>query len=586
MEDMGQQPDPANSPVDSDVPEDSGIKGNAASSSVLAEASAGAGVEKTSAAEQFWSELGRRRYVPPPIKRFARYRWGIATARAAEPWYRRRDADENEATRIPSGESVIVPAIWVTEIYTPTTLAGLLEGVPPMLKKTVGFGRDIDTMVESIRSARRRGGGSYLNLPPIYAVDNPALMGDRIIDELPVGVVSAQIGIRTLTATVTALTVRFRLSAERAAGLGTILNADVASKATPSRDGGHSVHDVSWQKQTAVDDWHVRLRTDSAAWLAQRFPGTFHRLRPGQPLAIELLVTERHRPWDEPTGEAGKRRWMRMLDLEDWDASGYWQCIPMPQLRLRQHRFHSWERHEYQMFTLGVLRAEFVDAFSQDPAEEGALNLALHVHDEPIVGVANHLALSALFAHLGDALSGTRDLADVASGSRSADDLIRLRRQLARTEMDGRIVVADLIRYAESGWAWSREVPDFREVMRADLPIASSARSSLKDTWRQSQVDDGNMIMQAESDLRDLLNTSAQLTGAAENLRLQRRVFWLTVMSVVVALVAAAAAVIALVISAHASGARSDERQASGLTSVPWTRADGDGLPLTFGRPR
>jgi hypothetical protein len=37
-----------------------------------------------------------------------------------------------------------------------------------------------------------------------------------------------------------------------------------------------------------------------------------------------------------------------------------------------------------------------------------------------------------------------------------------------------------------------------------------------------------NMIIRAESDLRDRLNTSAQLTAAAENLRLQRRVFWLT----------------------------------------------------------
>ena len=53
-------------------------------------------------------------------------------------------------------------------------------------------------------------------------------------------------------------------------------------------------------------------------------------------------------------------------------------------------------------------------------------------------------------------------------------------------------------------------------------------RSSLKDTWRQSEVDEA-LIMQEESDLRDLLNTSAQLTAVAESLRLHRRVFRLTV---------------------------------------------------------
>lgn len=38
-------------------------------------------------------------------------------------------------------------------------------------------------------------------------------------------------------------------------------------------------------------------------------------------------------------------------------------------------------------------------------------------------------------------------------------------------------------------------------------------------SWNPAR-DDGNMIIRAESDLRDLLNTSAQLTVAAENLRL------------------------------------------------------------------
>jgi hypothetical protein len=84
---------------------------------------------------------------------------------------------------------------------------------------------------------------------------------------------------------------------------------------------------------------------------------------------------------------------------------------------------------------------------------------------------------------------------------------------------------------------------------------AHQRRSSLKEAWHQNQVDDGNMIMQAESDLRDLLNTSAQLTAAAENLRLQRRVFWVTVISLVVAAVAAGAAVVALVIALRSSGA-------------------------------
>ncbi len=50
---------------------------------------------------------------------------------------------------------------------------------------------------------------------------------------------------------------------------------------------------------------------------------------------------------------------------------------------------------------------------------------------------------------------------------------------------------------------------------------------------------------QIESDMQDLTNTSAQLTAAAENIRLHRRVVVLTIVSVIVAITAVAVAVAA-----------------------------------------
>ena len=72
---------------------------------------------------------------------------------------------------------------------------------------------------------------------------------------------------------------------------------------------------------------------------------------------------------------------------------------------------------------------------------------------------------------------------------------------------------------------------------------------SMAGLLRQGQIDQGTIVSQTEADLRDLINTSAQLTAAAENIRLQRRVLWLTIVSVIVAIIAATAAVAALHIS-------------------------------------
>ena len=68
---------------------------------------------------------------------------------------------------------------------------------------------------------------------------------------------------------------------------------------------------------------------------------------------------------------------------------------------------------------------------------------------------------------------------------------------------------------------------------------------------RQSQINLGAAVAQAEADLRDLINSSAQLTAAAENIRLQRSVLGLAIISLLVAIIAAAGTVAALHISSR-----------------------------------
>jgi hypothetical protein len=115
--------------------------------------------------------------------------------------------------------------------------------------------------------------------------------------------------------------------------------------------------------------------------------------------------------------------------------------------------------------------------------------------------------------------------------------------------MDSQIVAADIIHYAEDEVSWQHGILDFNDVPPPALAQQMTPQTSLADTMRQGQITQGGRVTQAEADLRDLLNTSAQLTAAAENLRLQRRVWWLTIVSLLVAAIAAAAAVAALHIS-------------------------------------
>jgi hypothetical protein len=69
---------------------------------------------------------------------------------------------------------------------------------------------------------------------------------------------------------------------------------------------------------------------------------------------------------------------------------------------------------------------------------------------------------------------------------------------------------------------------------------------SLLDSLRQGQAVDGQRVLRMEKDLRDVLSTNAELTGAAANIRLMRNTVWIAVASMIIAAVAAFAAVIAI----------------------------------------
>ena len=505
--------------------------------------------EENDAMERRWWALIRMRYLPPFIKRYARRRVDTIAARHAVRYFGRQDPADNENTRIPEGEEVRVPAIWLTELYTPTTLAGLLDGLPPFLAKAQDMGRDREDLVEGVRAARRRGGGAWQTLPYVFRPDSNRFWPDRIVDTLPDGIAFARPGIYTLTSTVTAVTTMFLLEEEHSRVLGSIVNQDRSFRTQLLPHGGVAFSDVRQQKQAAADAWRAQLRDDAARWLAARLPGSFHRLAPGQLPTIELLLTEQQRPWEEPAGQQRGRGWTELLDLEGFD--GYWQCADPSWLRLRERRFHGRRPGQRHILTLAGLRPELLGTLPPPPTGTGQLDQAVQHLDFYVAPLANRWALTSLLLELDEQLAATRDLAERSGGGRSPRALTQIQQQLLRTGMDSQIVAADIVRYAQDEASWRRDILDFNEVPPPDLARQVTPQASLADTMRQGQINQGNRVTQAEAGLRELLNTSAQLTAVTENVRLQRRVLWLTIASLIVAAVAAAAAVVALRISSN-----------------------------------
>jgi hypothetical protein len=372
---------------------------------------------------------------------------------------------------------------------------------------------------------------------------------DRIVDDLPDGIAFARPGIYTLTSTVTAVTTMFLLDEERSRTLGSVINQDMSFRTRLLPRGGVAFSDVRQQKQAAADAWRAQLRDDAARWLAARLPGSFHRLAPGQLPTVELLLTEQQLPWEESTDQQRGRGWTQLLDLEGF--GGYWQCADPSWLRLRERRFHGRRPGQRHILTLAGLRPEFLRTLPAPPTGTDQLDQAVQHLDFYVVARANRWALTSLLRELDEQLAVTRDLAERSGSGRSPRALTQIQRQLLRTGMDSRIVAVDIVRYAQDEASWRRDILDFNEVPPPALAHRVTSQASLAGTMRQGQINHGDRVTQAEAGLRELLNTSAQLTAAAENLRLQRRVLWLTIVSLIVAVIAAAAAVVALRMSGN-----------------------------------
>ena len=219
-----------------------------------------------------------QRYAPPFIRRHAQRRLSLTRAQVLVQRLRPRDPDDNRATQIPDDEQIRFPVIWLTELYTPTTLAGLLQGLPSLLTKAHDPASSYGDTIDWVRTSRRQGGGAFAPLPEVLP-QSGADSDSYIVDVLPPGIKAVTWSIYTLTSTVTVVTAAFHIQDEHVDELQRIVNRDLSTRVIPLPDGWR-IQRPSQQKEADADQWRESLRTNAAKWLADRLPGSFHSLIP------------------------------------------------------------------------------------------------------------------------------------------------------------------------------------------------------------------------------------------------------------------------------------------------------------------
>jgi excisionase family DNA binding protein len=459
----------------------------------------------------------------------------------------RRDAEENARYGLPDGERPMLAAVWTVELYTPSSIAGLLDALErhSWLRLRGGGSPDPVQWVQDQRG--RPGGGGWMQLATVIPAGARGLWLDATEGDVPEGFASVRLAIIAISSTLTGIVGCFMPTDEYAVGLNAALRREQHTTVLRNPSWGWSIHAVDQHKRAAADAVRASARRTAIDWTRRYVPGVFARglLEDDMP-TLDLILTETVEPLlDGPPARRPDRAWLDLLGLDmPFDA---WTCRDVPGLKatLRSRLRDSSEHH----LTLAAQRGElFSDEELDDPPKRDRRELVLRLDGLYLTPFAARWGINGLLSGIEHRLARIRDLAERSSHRGSIQMLDELRRELLAVGLDGHVVAADIIALTNEAARYDYHVLEFVEAW-TPTPREGTAPAPpavIPAALREHQQQRAQHILASERQLRDLLDTTSNLAGAVSNLRLQRWVAIITAVSTVAAIIALIVAVLAL----------------------------------------
>lgn len=479
---------------------------------------------------------------PRGLRRWGLWRrWGLYREirqheRDDPDFWRDRDIEENARDRLPDGEGVQVPGIWVAELYTPSTVSGLLKGISD-LGWEYGKNRD-DSLTKWMNDVREGRQAGWTSLGLVSPPDAAHFMSERKA-LLPSGVTAALPILMSLTPSLTAFIVVFLFDDDVAASLETPLRVEF--KTNTRRDPnfhlwqvvrhilldgpisfGYRIKSPDIVRREAVKSRLQNIENACVHWVRDRLPGAFASLPGSRTPTAVLLVTEQARPLSEDTFKI--RAFEGLAINRHYDA---WESDEWPGARLVLPR--GWD-DEGNRLVFGCRRH---DAFPLRPGyHEPTSNWTIAQRTDDLVrGLLSRWSITCLLDSYHEALSALRDRTAHDGRYRPIQDLKELRSLTRTTLYDIDACSQEIVEFSQSNsryrygvmeMSYVREVHGVKPDLLSDLS-ASQNRRALQ-------------IQREAAILRSTLSTSNDLSQTISNILIQRLVLLLTVVSIGIAL--------------------------------------------------
>ncbi|WP_345699187.1 hypothetical protein [Kitasatospora terrestris] len=465
------------------------------------------------------------------IRRDSR-RWARHTVEHSRP----RDEQQRVSTALLPGDGARLARLWVAEIFTPLDFPNISKQLDVLSGRSREMGAFRD-YAEEFRKARRASIAGWITLPSFKRRGSRYFNPNAMVEKLPPGVEHVGFRLTMVTPSVAAIVAELTYSEDFSRRFGRLANRHYQTWAESRPGGGFVLHGVERQKERAAFEWRSQRVAEASGLLAKHFPGFFAREEGVNHPAVELILTAGFLPWNYMAPNRGSR--YRALGL-DGVLGPQWVCGRATALRAKLADIPT-DRMWGSVDTLVFAARE--DEIDSDPPL--GFRLRPNQHDFEALGFlgdtvepfALRWALYRLVVRSGERFNGLRDGIALRVSKATSKDFLRLRDDLLRLGVENGHAIGEIVEYANSDRDWNFELQDFSGSFPPGYP-PSATIDSLGEFVKLNLLREADRLVRTEGEFRDLMSTSAEMTNAAFNARLQGKFYILAILSLVVALVA------------------------------------------------
>jgi hypothetical protein len=444
-------------------------------------------------------------------------------------WHHKRDAAINLETTPTSDELIQLVHLWAVEFYTPSHAEHLASTFSALgWDKPSGHNDKLSVWLSESRASY--GGGGWINLGFIHPPGTRHLsLGLDRTAPLPSSVEYATAHMFNLTSSITCIVVGFIFKREQSAAFDAILRRDYTTN-VETVEGGFTYPDPRSQKQRNISKLREEIRAVARKWFNQYAPGLFSAdVKGGDIPTCEFLTFKKAHPFSAETQGAQVDAYLDILDVRrDFDC---WVAEELPGLKFgwpltrSRDRFHS------------VLTINENDLTQYDLTAYGGSNPLAYVAfiDLEIKTFMTRWGCRQLLEILERRLNRIRDAQSFRSPRRDPIKLLRDLRTVVADSIDVAVIAPELTNFAKSDGMFEYEMPNFQSTHKN----ATRSPVHLTKALRVAITRISERLASTDRTVKDLLIQQGNLVGASENIKLQRRIRFLTIVLTLLTLVLA-----------------------------------------------